>query len=359
MIFTRYLYSKDEVELSLLDALLKQKSLNECYFWVYELYKSGFYHETWSLLWIIYYDFYALILPKMEKKIMREHNMWKNDKDIVHILDVVKNYLRYSKFATYEIFILRKYYSNRLLKTLDISMNNLTINSLNRKEKNKINLEHCIETQNYEGLAFYLKKMVKTDITWVVNRFNIETNVLYTDLFHQILFNLMKTDQKKKIYYKKVMNKELKKITELDKNYRYEGKYSDKSVSYIYKTLENVRLFGISDNIGCFKLDRKYLNMKEMYWNHWEYFAYRSPIWRERFDKLDIEVDNENKKIVFKNDDEEEEFYEAYNYEPDEQSKEIQEQSTHDIKKSMLNDWINETFTEKIKIKIRCIMIYR
>ena len=36
-------------------------------------------------------------------------------------------------------------------------MNELTVKSLNRNEKNKINFEHCLETKNYQGLAFYLK----------------------------------------------------------------------------------------------------------------------------------------------------------------------------------------------------------
>lgn len=357
MIFTRYLYIKDEVELSLIDALLKQKSIEECYFWVYELYQSKFYDDLWSLLWCIYYDFYALTLPKMEKKIIKNQMDWKKGKDVRFVLDIVKNLLRYSKIATYEIFVLRKYYSERLLKTLDISMNELTIDNLNRKEKNKINIEHCIETKNYEGLAFYLKKMVKNDVDWLINRFNIDVNMLYSNLFHQILFNLMKIDQNKKIYYKRVMNKELKKISELDKNYRYEGTYKD--VSYIYKTLANVRLFKISNKIGCFQLDRAKFNVKEMFWYHWEYFAYRSPIWRERLDKLDITVDDKNKKIIFNNEDEEEEFYEAYNYEPDEQSLEVQEKSTCDIQKSTLNDWINNTFTEKINFKIRRKMVYQ
>ena len=207
---------------------------------------------------------------------------------------------------------------------------------------------------------------LKTDMIWINNRFNIEINTLYSDLFHQILFNLMKSDHKKKIYYKKVMNKELKKIAELDKNYRYEGKYSDKSkcpdneaISYVHKTLPNVRLYSISDNIGCFQLDRTKFNMKKMFWDHWEYFAYKCPVWKERFDTLDIDVDHENKKIIFKNEDEEEEFYEEYNYEPDEQSKEVQEKSTHDIQKSTLYEWINTTFTEKITFKIRRKMVYR
>ena len=356
MIFTRYLYSKDEVILSFLDALLKQNSLEECYFWIYELYKSGFHDETWCLLWKIYYDFYGLTMPKMEKKVFKNHESWKNTHDLRLVMDIVKNYYRYSNIATYEIFILRKYYSERLVKSLDISMNELTVKSLNRIEKNKINFEHCLETKNYQGLAFYLKKLLQSNSEWLINRFNIVTNQHYSDLFHQILFNLMKIDQEKKIYYKRVMNKEIKNIEKTDKNYRHEGHYKD--VSYVHKTLANVRLFGISNNIGGFQLDRRLHNIKEMYWYHWEYFAYGSPIWKERLDKLDIVIDHKNKKIIFNDEDEEEEFYEAYNYEPDEQSLEVQEKSIHDIPKSTLTQWINTTFTEKINLKIRRKMVY-
>ena len=365
MIFTRYLYCKDEVELSFLDSLLKQKSIDECYFWIYELYKSGFSDETWSFLWRIYYDFYGLTLPKMSQKIIKNHNMWKKEKNIEFVLDIVKNYFRYANMATHTIFILRIYYSERLVNALDLSLNELSLDSLTRNQKNKINIEHCIETDNNEGLSFYLKKLCKTDVEWVKTRFNIEINHLYEDLHHQILFNLMMINQEKKIYYKKVMKKEIQKVIETDKNYRYEGKYSDASkcpnlpaVSYVHKTLPNVRLYSISNNIGCFQLDRKNFNIKEMFWYHWEYFAYRSPIWQERFNKLDIVIDHENKKIVFNNEDQEEEFYEEYNYEPDEQSKEVQEKSVHDIKKSTLSDWINTTFTDKINFKIRRKMVY-
>ena len=72
-------------------------------------------------------------------------------------------------------------------------------------------------------------------------------------------------------------------------------------ISYVYKTLLNVRLYGISDSIGCFDLQRRKHNLKKMFWYNWEYFAYKSPIWKKRFDMCDIEVDNENLKIVFNN----------------------------------------------------------
>ena len=42
LILTRYLYIFDEVGLSFIICLLKKHSLDECYFWISELYLSGF-----------------------------------------------------------------------------------------------------------------------------------------------------------------------------------------------------------------------------------------------------------------------------------------------------------------------------
>ena len=67
IIFTRYLYNADEVLLTFLECLLIAKNLEECYFWIYEYYISGFEQESWDFLWKIYYDFYALSYPKMER----------------------------------------------------------------------------------------------------------------------------------------------------------------------------------------------------------------------------------------------------------------------------------------------------
>ena len=43
--------------------------------------------------------------------------------------------------------------------------------------------------------------------------------------------------------------------------------------------------------------------------------------------------------LIFKNDDDHEAFYEAYNYEPDEQSKEVQEKSIGEINKEIGKQW--------------------
>ena len=57
---TRYLYFLEEVKISFLDALLKKKSLKECYFWISEIFYSGFIDESWQFIMKIYYDFYYL-----------------------------------------------------------------------------------------------------------------------------------------------------------------------------------------------------------------------------------------------------------------------------------------------------------
>ena len=48
LIFTRYLYVKDEVRISLLVSILKKS--DDALFWAYELYYSGFKNELFELI---------------------------------------------------------------------------------------------------------------------------------------------------------------------------------------------------------------------------------------------------------------------------------------------------------------------
>jgi len=56
LILTRFLYAKDEVELSLMMALLNNEDLRIIYYWAYELYYSGF--AIFDILLKIYLDNY-------------------------------------------------------------------------------------------------------------------------------------------------------------------------------------------------------------------------------------------------------------------------------------------------------------
>ena len=125
-----------------------------------------------------------------------------------------------------------------------------------------------------------------------------------------------------------------------------------------YKIFQNKRLYSISDNIGCFNLQRNEYNLNDIFWYHWEYFAYKSPIWKKRFDKYNINVNDEKQTIEFKNEDELEEFYENYGFDPDEQKLDVQEKSIKKIKNKKLSDWLNSIFKKKIKKNIRIKVNY-
>jgi hypothetical protein len=77
IVFTRYLYIKEEVVLALLLALLEKKSQDECLLWTYELYYSGFQEEIFQIILKIYYDFFATLNPSMESYILVKYAEWK------------------------------------------------------------------------------------------------------------------------------------------------------------------------------------------------------------------------------------------------------------------------------------------
>ena len=51
LVFTRYLYNKDEVELTLLECILKNKDFGETSFWTTELYESNDPEELWQFIY--------------------------------------------------------------------------------------------------------------------------------------------------------------------------------------------------------------------------------------------------------------------------------------------------------------------
>ena len=70
----------------------------------------------------------------------------------------------------------------------------------------------------------------------------------------------------------------------------------------------------------------------------------------KRFDKYNININDEKQIIEFKNEDELEEFYENYGFDPDEQKLDVQEKSIKKIKNKKLSDWLNSIFKKNAKI---------
>ena len=100
-----------------------------------------------------------------------------------------------------------------------------------------------------------------------------------------------------------------------------------------YKTLSTISFYNISRSpyMSLFHLKRENENIENAYLNNWLFYASFSPLWQERIEFYGGKINNEKKCILFEDDDLEEEFYNKYNLEPDEQSKEIQNKSISTI----------------------------
>ena len=90
-------------------------------------------------------------------------------------------------------------------------------------------------------------------------------------------------------------------------------------------------------------------NINKCYREHWEFYAYLCPLWNDRFQKYDITIDSDKKKIVFHDDDELEEFYSQYGYEPDEQSYETENKRVVHMPENNWKTWYDSLFTSTEK----------
>ena len=110
-----------------------------------------------------------------------------------------------------------------------------------------------------------------------------------------------------------------------------------------YKILKSNPLYHISGDIGCFSLDRfKFEDIKNEIRYHWDYHCTSSPIWKERLNKFKYKIDETKKSLIFEDVNEEEDFYETFDYEFDEQSKELQECIIPNIKNDTITNWIKK-----------------
>jgi len=240
--------------------------------------------------------------------------------------------------------MMRLFYCNTLRQVLS-RKNRSRLTNKNRKLDI---LKYGLVENKDPIVGYYMKRLFSEENTSKlinlineVRDVNIILNENYENKLHQLYYHSVKKNIKtKKISYQ-VSSEALKEIELSDATCYKESKYDN--VNTVYKTLELRRKYGISSNIGCFRLARDNVNLNNEFWYHWEYYAYNCPLWKSRFDKYKINVDDEKKEIVFEDEDEYEEFYELYQYEPDEQSKQTQEKSTKVLKKRKLNEWLVET----------------
>jgi hypothetical protein len=325
-VFTRYLYEKEEVKLSLLFSILKRKE--DATFWAYELYYSGFKDELKDLFWQIYYDFFASLNPAFNIYLLKQlKEPIKDDKIVAQLVENFK-----IRPFNLDVFMLR-----HCVKLFEV--------------ETSCDLE--VLDGNYMGLASYIMdNIVETDLEkylentveiFIKKGLKVSKNKILTDynkiikvtkcckrviMLSQILY-LYSLEKNIK------MGKNLYMVVEPEEIVMYETIVSDEDVP-AYKILELGRLYEIdSDNyLSLFHLKRENLDIRNSFLNNWLYYTLDTPFWREKINKNNGLVNDEERQVCFNEEtDDFDNFWDVYNFEPDEQKKKVQDKSIKDLQK--------------------------
>jgi len=362
--FTRYLYEKEEVELSLLINMLN-KDYSTADFWAYELYYSGFKNELIELIWKIYYDFYAILNPSFEKYLLNKLKNWSSNNDNDALVSNIINNLMLRPYSL-DVFLMRQFVNQ--FDFDDSQFGEYRIKDKNSFELLKRDLFELLDSEDYNMISYLVLKEIKNE-----HLLDIFQTILtyFVDLGTKIDKNQELLDYKK--INKNIHHFNMKRIILLSKIICYYGIYKNKNVQFItkkyisiciedediieyktkcvdlqfkkdsfklskipaYKILSTTTLYNIDKHctLSVFSLKRDKIDIRNAYLNNWLYYASFTPIWLERICFYKGSVDHIKQKVIFETDDDEEEFYKYYGYEPDEQKVEVQNKSIQKIEK--------------------------
>lgn len=334
VVFTRYLYIKQEVKLALLASLLNKKE--DALFWAYELYYSGFVYELFEMLFKIYYDFYAMLnegfetyLLKKTKDVLKNYN--RPNGDDKSIGSIIKNFLN-RPFNT-DVFMLQNICNIFEVDygiTDDSQIEDLI--TLWIKENNYLNISQFVlnELENYSldpihvyGIvldAFLETSSLGVNKSKELSAFN-RSKIVNIDTKLILLAKIMQLFARKNSLS---MGKNKYIIFDISETILYETLDQTNDVIKNYKILQEACKLGVNDEkyLCLFNLGRNKISndiLKNIYNCSWEYYASECPFWAERIQLCHGNCDHLNKKVVFDDDDWFDKFHDNYDYEPDEQ----------------------------------------
>ena len=333
IVFTRYLYLKDEVKLALLISILNKN--NDAIFWAYELFYSGFKHELFHFIWTIYYDFFATLNPSFEAYLIKKHSEYLSKSfNPLQISSIIQN-LIIRPFNT-DVFMMRK--TSELFETeptlavnLDTQIKICDYKSISQyilsnpnKDKTHVEIyESIMQAFEANGLKMAKDRLIKE----FLNASRVSSNIVnHNIILLSKMLSLVSAKNKlikKREFYMKVFPEEVVQYETIMKTPRLES----------YKILRHACICDIDEHhwMSLFRLERnkkdkktqKPLSLREIYNDKWLYHASFSPIWFDRIKEFKGYVDYEKCVVNFTDIELEEEFYNNYGYEPDEQRLEV------------------------------------
>lgn len=343
---TRYLYELSEVKANLILSLLNNDS-NQSLYWAFEYYYSGYYYESINFIIQIYYDFYYVLNPTFEKYLfihLKKVSLEEEYDDLAMFIKLIIKNLSYRPY-TLDIFLLRNMGLQFEVDFDDIENIHEELLTLILDDNNYVYLSSIIMQHEIFENKSELKNMHSQIIDEMSKHIKInkkvkmkETNLLFENCYEDekvlkrtillsklVNYHSIKIDKKmhRSIYIENKINEEKEKL------YDYKTKYPSelgKDTKYVTNT----------PFIGIFKLERfkkENSDFIKNYLYNWEYYAHDTPYWTNLFALYEAYKDNDKKKIIFDDEENEIEFYEDINYFPDEVTQEVQNRSIGKIEK--------------------------
>ena len=360
---TRYLYIYDETVYSFITQLLLRKNIENCYYLMSEIYETDP-EKMFPLLWKIYFDFYAEFYPSLETCLSNKHRIWKENNSIRPVLFVVKNMFRLKASST--VFHLRQFVENggkclclyrlqekKLLKRDWVKYPKLLCRLFVALERGHIQNAGCyiyklLETLTSEELYFhfieYFGKFVHLKNSSVIKK-KWDKRMWCNDKHMLLAFVVGMNTSAENIISKLIFKQPC------EEEYMFVEKISCVDSILPYRVLQKKRRHVIVPEIGAFQLAQEKLNNCFMtIRDNWEYYAIRSDIWKQRFQKFGGYV--EGNTVVFMTQENEDKFYTYFGYELDEQALWVQKSGCVVDNKSKLSwsDWHKAIFDVKPRI---------
>jgi hypothetical protein len=322
LVFTRYLYLKDEVKVALLLSILNKS--DDAIFWAYELYYSGYKNELFAFIWRIYYDFFATQNPSFAAYLSKKLSSKEIEDRLVS--SIVQNLLIRS-FNT-DVFLLRtisECFENeiendleRMLETKDYRQ--LATYILSNKEEKEIDI--------YKRVLNYFKltnqqKMINELTNSLTNSVSTKV-ILLANILALITFD--KGQAKKVNFYVRVDPEEVVQYETIEtddklKPYRILKQacvcqIDQHSFQNLFQSFRNQKIQNSLKDKCAGWTSRA---ISEKYSDNWLYHAAFSPIWFDRIKSFKGYIDYQKNKVNFIDEDWEEAFLIKHNLEPDEQ----------------------------------------
>lgn len=361
LVFTRYLYVKEEVRIALLVSILNKRE--DAVFWAYELYYSGFKCELFNLFWKVYYDYFATLNPDYESYLLKIHKEFMStvddeDFDITMIASIVKDLL-FRPFNA-DVFFLRN-----ICEQFEIDTNyHHGAEKMTHLGELTTNMTQWIADEDFRSIAQWVLNVNK--FAKPMDVYNVCTSIFVKDetvraKLSEDLYNILQLNLTPNvILLAKIMqlfSRKYKLKKGKDVHFPVAKDYVMQFDSLVavgdlknYHVLKQAYKCGIDDlkHLSLFKLTRNKYDLKNMYFHNWEYHASFSPIWLKRLGEHKGFPDYVGQCVKFAQREQTDElmqsFYELYGLEPDEQSVEVQEKSVGCIEKVHNWQWFYDTY---------------